>query len=341
MDGTEQSPLKTMPRLTLDRIEALVFDALTRAGAAAHQARPVAVSVRQAEADAIRPVGLGYLPVYLAHLRSGKVDGKATPLVSKATPAVIRADAAHGFAHPAFDAAFPALIEACRACGTASLAVTRSYSAGVLGHPLEALAEAGLVAFAVTNSPPNIAPWGGRTKLFGTNPMAFAVPRAGKPPLVIDQATSVVTKVALVAAAKSGTPIPEGWAFDADGRPTTDPERALKGSMAPFGGVKGAALALIVDLLAAGMTGANFSKDVAPYAEAKGSPPGVGQFITVWDPHAFDTGFATRIEDLFAAMLAQEGVRLPGDRRLAARADASRHGVEVDDTTIAACDLRL
>jgi (2R)-3-sulfolactate dehydrogenase (NADP+) len=330
-----------MSRLTLDRIEALVLDALTRAGAAAHQARPVAVSIRQAEADAIRPVGLGYLPIYLAHLRSGKIDGSATPVVAKAAPAVIRADAAHGFAHPALAAAFPTLIEACRACGTASLAVTRSYSAGVLGHPLEALAEAGLLAFAVTNSPPNIAPWGGRTKLFGTNPMAFAVPRAGKPPLVIDQATSVVTKVALVAAAKSGQRIPEGWALDENGQPTTDAERALKGSMAPFGGVKGASLALIVDLLAAGLTGANFSKDVAPYAEVKGAPPGVGQFITVWDPRAFDSGFATRIENLFAAMLTQEGVRLPGDRRLAARGQAARDGVEVDDATIAACDLRV
>lgn len=330
-----------MPRLTLDRIEALVFDALARAGAEAHQARPVAVSIRQAEADAIRPVGLGYLPIYLAHLRSGKVAGDARPVVTRPARAVIRADAAHGFAHPALDAAFPALIAACRDCGTATLAVTRSYSAGVLGHPLEALADSGLLAFAVTNSPPNIAPWGGRTKLFGTNPMAFAVPRAGQPPLVIDQATSVVTKVALVAAAKSGQPIPETWAFDADGKPTTDPDRALKGSMAPFGGVKGASLALLVDLLAAGMTGANFSKDVAPYAEAVGPPPGVGLFLTVWDPAAFDTGFAARIETLFAAMLAQEGVRLPGDRRLAARAQAAREGVEVDQATIAACDLRL
>jgi (2R)-3-sulfolactate dehydrogenase (NADP+) len=330
-----------MPRLTLDRIETLVFAALTRAGAASHQAQPVAVSIRLAEADAIRPVGLGYLPIYLAHLRSGKVDGGATPVVTKTAPAVIRADAAHGFAHPAFDAAFPALIDSCRACGTASLAVTRSYSAGVLGHPLEALANAGLVAFAVTNSPPNIAPWGGRNKLFGTNPMAFAAPRDGKPPLVIDQATSVVTKVALVAAAKSGRRIPEGWAFDADGHPTSDPERALTGSMAPFGGVKGASIALMVDLLAAGMTGANFSKDVGPYAEPEGKPPGVGQFITVWDSRAFDPGFATRIETLFAAMLAQAGVRLPGDRRLEARARAARDGIDVDDATIAACDLRL
>jgi (2R)-3-sulfolactate dehydrogenase (NADP+) len=318
-----------MTRIAPARLEALVLARLRDAGASDAQAAPVARSIRRAEEDGIRPVGLGYLPTYLAHLASGKVDGRAAPVVEVPRESTILVDAAHGFAHPAFDAGRPPLSAAARRLGTASLAIRRSYSIGVLGHPVEDLANDGLVALAFTNSPPNIAPWGGRGPLFGTNPIAFAAPRRGGPPLVIDQATSVVTKVALVAAAKAGGPIPDGWALDADGRPTTDPQAALKGSMLPFGGVKGAGLALVVDLLAAGLTGANFSKDAAPYARADGPPPGVGQLVVAFDPDAFATGFLDRVEDLAAAMLAQEGVRLPGDRRLAARAAAEADGIEL------------
>lgn len=323
-----------MPRFSLADIEDLAFVALTARGASAGNARPVAVSVRRAEADGIRSVGLGYLPTYLGHLVSGKVDGQALPVVNMPRPGTVLVDAAHGFAHPAFDTGLPHLVAAVRANGSATLAITRSYSIGVLGHPVEDIAEAGLLALAVTNSPPNIAPWGGTRPLFGTNPLAFAAPRTGLPPLVIDQATSTVTKVALVAALKTGAPIPPTWAFDASGQPTTNPDAALKGSMQPFGGAKGAGLALMIDLLAAGLTGANFSKDASPYAKADGPPPGVGQLFMAFDPDAFAPGFADRIADLASAMLAQDGVRLPGDRRLEARARHQHDGVEVDEALL-------
>ena len=319
-----------MPKVSLDQIEHYALRTLIEASATPANAAPVARSIRRAEADDMRPLGLGYLPIYLSHLGTGKVDGKAIPAVRQRAAAVVHVDAANGFAHPAIEAGFPALISAARACGTATMTVTRSYSAGALGHPAEDLADHGLVAWAVTNSPPNIAPWGGTRPLFGTSPMAFAVPRQGHPPLVIDQATSVVTKVALVAKAKAGERLPAGWAFDAQGQPTTDAQAALAGSLAPFGGAKGAALALMIDILAAGLTGANFSKDASPYARPEGPPPGVGQFFAAFDPNAFDNGFCTRIETLFESMLSQDGVRLPGDRRLSARDRIAHDGVEVD-----------
>ena len=323
-----------MPRLTLPEIEDLALAALSRHGAGDASARSVAISIRRAEADGIRSVGLGYLPTYLSHLPTGKVDGKAVPDVSNPRPGAVLVDARHGFAHPAFDAGLPALVEAARRNGSATLAIRRSYSIGVLGHPAEDIAAHGLVALALTNSPPNIAPWGGRKPLFGTNPMAFAAPRRTGPPLVVDQATSVVTKVALVQAAKAGRPIPVGWALDAEGRPTTDPQAALSGSMLGFGGAKGAGLALIVDLLAAALTGARFSKDASPYAKAEGPPPGVGQLFMAFDPGAFADGFLDRIDDLAASMLAQDDVRLPGDRRLRMREIAARDGVEVDEALL-------
>ncbi len=318
-----------MERMSLARLETLASKRLMDAGAGALQARFVARSIARAEADGISLVGLGYLPTYLAHLQSGKVDGQVLPIMSKPREATILVDAMHGFAHPAFDAGFEALVEATRRCGTASMAIIHSYSIGVLGHPVEDIAMQGLVALAFTNSPPNIAPWGGTKPFFGTNPMALAVPRSGKPPLVIDQATSTVTKVALVEAAKNGNPIPSTWALDSGGQPTMNANEALKGSMLGFGGAKGSALALMVELIAAGLAGANFSKDATPYAKADGPPPGVGQLFIAFDPDAFAPGFLDRVGDLTEAMLSQEGVRLPGDRRLAARADAELHGIAI------------
>jgi (2R)-3-sulfolactate dehydrogenase (NADP+) len=320
--------------MTPAQVETLASDALSRAGAAPHQAAPVARSIRRAEEDGIQPVGLGYLPTYLAHLRSGKVRGDAVPRVARPRPGVIAVDAAHGFAHPAFDAGLALLAEAARMNGVATMAISRSYSIGVLGHPVEDVARLGLVALAMTNSPPNMAVWGGRRKQFGTNPIAFALPRAGAP-LVVDMATTVVTKVALAAKAAAGEPIPAGWALDAEGRATTDARAALGGAMLPFGGDKGANIAFMVEVFAALLTGAAFSRDVQPYAMAEGPPPGVGQFVLAIDPEAFATGFAERLEMLAAGIAAEPGIRLPGDRRLAARDQAARAGIVVPDALLA------
>ncbi len=323
-----------MRRYTLDEIQQLAFDALTKAGAEPHQALPVARSIRRAEADDIRSVGLGYLPTYLAHLRSGRVSGLARPTVQVPRPSAVTVNAHNGFAHPAFDAGLAALVSAARLNGIACLGISGSYSIGVLGHPVEDIADFGLVALAATNSPPNMTAWGGRRKLFGTNPLAFAVPRDGAAPLVVDQATTQVTKVTLAAAAARGEAIPHTWAFDADGVPTTDASRALAGSMAPFGGVKGANMALLVELLAVVLTGANLSMNVHPYAATEGPPPQVGQFFLAIDPGALSGGFGERLTELASAM-SEEGARLPGDRRLAARTRNARDGLTIDDALLA------
>lgn len=323
-----------MPHLSLAAIEALARDALAARGALPHQAGPVAAAIARSEADGLPSVGLGYLPTYLAHLRTRRVDGAAVPGVTQPRPGAVLVDAAHGFAHPAFDAGLPALVEAARSCGVAAMAIRRSYSIGVLGHPVEDLAEQGLVGLAMTNSPPNMAAWRGRKKLFGTNPIAFAAPRAGAPPLVVDQASTVATKVRLAADAAAGRPIPEGWAVDADGAPTTDAAAAMAGAMLPAGGDKGANIALLVELFAAVLTGASLSAEVHPYASAEGPPPDVGQCIIALDPSTFAPGFADRLSRLAGLAQAAGAVRLPGDRRIAARARAARDGVDVPQSLL-------
>ncbi|HKH95378.1 MAG TPA: Ldh family oxidoreductase, partial [Beijerinckiaceae bacterium] len=224
-----------MAALTLAEAEEIVVAALMRANTSEPNARSVARALVRAEAEGLKGHGLSRVPTYAAQARVAKIDGFATPQVTRPKPAVVAVDAAHGFAFPALDAAVAALPEAARAQGVAVAPIRRSHHAGAAGHPVEALAEAGLVALLFANTPAAIAPWGGTKPLYGTNPIAFACPVPGALPIVIDLSLSKVARGNILAAKQRGDAIPEGWAFDAEGRPTTDPDAALAGTMAPLG----------------------------------------------------------------------------------------------------------
>ena len=314
-------------RLDAAEAQALIEGVFRAAGVAAPAARATAAALVSAEIDGQPGHGFSRVEAYAAQARSGKVDGAATPVVTRAAPAFLRIDAADGFAFPALDAAIAPLAALAHEMGVAAAAVTRSHHCGQLGRHVERLAEAGCAALMLANTPKAMAPWGGTAAFFGTNPIAFAAPRDGHAPLVIDLSLSAVARGKVMAAAQKGQPIPEGWAFDAEGRPTTDPQAALKGAMAPMGGAKGAALALMVETLAAGLTGAAFSHEAASFFDAEGAPPRVGQLLIAFGGPGLAQGFAARLEVMLAAMLAQEGARLPGDRRLAARARAADQGL--------------
>lgn len=328
-------------RMTLDEVEALALRALTEAGASAAQALPVARSIRAAERDGMRSHGLLYLPVYVEHLTCGKVDGRAEPRLSQPRPGAVVVDAAHGFAHPAIDLGLPPLIEAARRSGIAALVLRRSYNCGLLGHHAQAIAGAGLIGLCFTHAPASISPTGGRVPVIGTNPFALGVPDGrGGARFVIDQSASVVAKSEVLLRARKGEPIPEGWALDAGGRPTTDAEAALKGSMLPAGGVKGFGIGLLVEVLASALAGAVSSREASPFSGPAGGPPGTGQCLVAIDPGAFAEGFSDRIEALADAITAQEGARLPGERRVLARARTEAEGVEVDEALLARLRLQ-
>ena len=301
-------------QITLDDVERLSNAALIRAGATQFQAGPVARSIRAAEGEGTRGIGLGYLPWYCQHLRVGKIVGDAMPTLSQPRPAAILVDAKGGFSHPAYEAGEAALIAAARGQGIAILGIQGAYACGVLGYFTDRLSRAGLVAMAFTNASSTMAPWGGKTPFFGTNPWAFGAPRDGDP-LVIDSSSSATAFVNLANAAASGTPIPPHWALGPDGHPTTDPSLALQGSIAPAGGHKGAALALMVEVLAAGLTGSNWSFQAASLGDDLGGPPRLGQTFIAVDPAALAPGFTDRLAVMLAAMTDQPGVRLPGERR--------------------------
>ncbi|MDE2363760.1 MAG: Ldh family oxidoreductase [Hyphomicrobiales bacterium] len=324
-----------MTTLSIQQAQSLVAGALERNATAPANAAAVARALVAAEADGLKGHGLSRVSSYAAQAKVGKVDGRAAPLASRPRPALLSVDAAHGFAYPALDLAIARLPEIARECGVGAAAIRRSHHCGVAGAPVERLAEGGLVALLLANTPSAMAPWGGDKAVFGTNPVAFACPLPDRAPIVVDLSLSKVARGNIVAAKQRGEAIPDDWAFDAKGAPTTDPEAALGGTMAPLGGAKGVALALMVELLAAGLVGANFASEASSFLDATGGPPGTGQLIVAFDPDAFAANGPARFGGLAAMIEAQEGARLPGRRRLESRARAQAHGLTVAEGLIA------
>lgn len=326
----------TTRTLSLAEIEDIAFRALIAAGTSETNARPLAVATAATEADGVASHGLAYIPIYCEHVTCGKVDGTASPKLSQPRPAYLSVDAATGFAHSAIDKGFERLIPLAQAQGIAALGIHDSYNCGVLGYHTGRLAAAGLVGLGFTNAPASIAPSGGAKPVVGTNPFSIAVPGSdGEPAILIDQSASTIAKSEVMKHAREGKPIPVGWALDADGNPTTDAEVGLKGSMAPSGGYKGVGVALMVETLAAALSGGQLGIHASPFSGTKGGPPRTGQFFIAIAPNAGPTDvFATRMADLVQAVCSQDGAHLPGDGRRAARTKAKRTGVAVNTATL-------
>lgn len=319
-----------MPALSLPEAEALVAAALQRCRTSAENARVVAHALVLAEADGLKSHGLLRVPMYAAQARTGKVDGFAVPSAERPRPALVAIDAKHGFAFPAMNKAVALLPEMAREFGIAAAGIRRSHHVGVAGHQVERLAEAGMVALFFANAPAAMAPWGGTRAVFGTDPIAFACPLPGRAPIVVDLSLSKVARGNILTAIQKGESIPEGWALDTDGNPTTDAKAALAGTMVPLGDAKGTALALMVELLAAGLTGANFAGEASSFLDAEGAPPGTGQLIVAIDASAFGNA-APRFAAMAQAIEEQQGARLPGARRAASREKARAEGLQVSD----------
>jgi delta1-piperideine-2-carboxylate reductase len=321
------------PILTLAEVHSLATRVLLHAGASADQARAVADTVTNAERDECKSHGLFRIPGYVKSILSGKVNGHAVPLVQDRAPSVVHVDAQMGFAPLALEVGAAALEEKARSQGIAALAITDCHHFAALWPETERLAARGLVAFAFTGSNSFVAPAGGTKKLYGTNPMSFAWPRAGRPPVVFDQASSASARGEIQLHQRDGHTLPEGWAIDPDGNPTTDPGAALAGAQLPFGGYKGAAIALMVELLAGALIGDVFSFEVSARDNGDGGPPTGGEFMIAIDPARTRGDDAlsamAHAETLFAEILGQEGTRLPSDRRFAARERTPTEGVSV------------
>lgn len=307
----------------------LVRQAFVASGLLEQTAQSVARALVMAEAEG--QVGHGFSRVgdYIAQMKSGKINANATPIVVSQSPSYLHVSADNGFAYPALDYAIGQAVIMSEQTGCVAIAVSQSNHCGTLASHVEKLADQGLIGIMVANTPAAIAPWGGNSPLYGTNPIAFAAPRGGKDPLVIDLSLSVVARGKVMNAKKTGQSIPEGWALDKKGLPTTDPNAALDGgTMVPIGEAKGTALALMVEILAASLTGANTSADMPSFFAESGPSANAGQFLIVIKPSDLN-GFTTRIDALLTQIAETPGARLPGRRRIEARNHAKTDGLNV------------
>jgi (2R)-3-sulfolactate dehydrogenase (NADP+) len=317
---------------TCDELEALMVAALTGSNTSDANARSVAKALLAAEIDGRKGHGFSRIPTYAGQARSGKVDGQAKPEIMKELPGALMIDVHHGFFYPAVDLAFDHFPQKAKANGIAAVGFHNSHHCGVLGHHVERAADMGLIALVVGNTPQAMAPWGGNRPIYGTQPLAFASPRKDALPLVMDMALTQVARGNIMTAKQQGKPIPEGWATDKDGNPTTDPEVALtEGVLLPVGGAKGAALGLMAEILAAPLTASALSTEASSFFTTEGEPPSVGQFLIAIDPEAFSgrDHFLDRLEVIMESITSQEGARLPGGRRQALREKAATDGVTV------------
>ena len=318
--------------LSLDDLTQLVLTIFTRAGFSTQQAGALAAVIVAGERDGCKSHGIYRIDGCLRTLQAGKVNPQAIPVVTQDDSAILRVDAAGGFANAAFDAGLPGLVALTQRHGLAAMVITDCTHFSALWPEVEAIAAHGLAALAMCPSYATVAPHGGTQALLGTNPLAFGWPRPGQPPYVFDFATSVAARGEVELHRRAGTSLPEGWAIDADGAPTTDPDAALAGAMLPFGGHKGSAISTMIELLAGAMIGDMTSPEALAFLGTTTLAPRHGELVLAMDPARFarpggQDPFA-RAETLFDAITGQ-GARLPSQRRFAARAHALAHGVQL------------
>ncbi len=317
--------------MTLEEVHSTILTVLSKHGCDEANAVAIAGNMTSAETDHAKSHGLFRLPGHVTSLQNGKANGKAEPSVERLAPGVVRVHGDRGFAPLAFKTGRAPLIDAARETGIAALAITRTHHFAAVWPETSAIAEAGLVAIAVTSSPPYVAAAGGKQPFFGTNPMSFAWPRKDGPPMAFDQASSAMARGEIMIHARDGEQVPDGIGIDPQGNPTNDPDAILAGAQLAFGGYKGSAIALMVDLLAGPLIGEVYSAEAGRADNQDGGAATGGELILAIDPAHFGagTGILDHAEQLFAEMYAQDGVRLPGDRRLQARQRTPTEGVEV------------
>ena len=288
--------------------------------------------IMKAERDGSLSHGLFRLPAYVAGLKSGKINGKNRPKVSKITPSVVKVDGNNCLAPMVLNKSLPELIKAAKENGVAVLSITNSHHMAAMWPETEAIAEEGLVAFACTSYKPAVAPAGSIKPLFGTNPISFAWPRKNKPPVVYDMATASMAMGEVQVAKREGHKVPLGTGLTKEGKDTTDPaEIADGGVLLPFGGYKGSGIAMMVELLAGALVGDNFSYETAEKDNNDGGPPSGGEFILAISPDKLSqNNWDEHSSKFFEKMKAMGDVRLPGERRHKNRLDKGPRHINED-----------
>ncbi|HWO76171.1 MAG TPA: Ldh family oxidoreductase [Bacillus sp. (in: firmicutes)] len=297
---------------------------LTRIGMAEENAKVVADSLIQANLEGIDSHGISRLPIYVKRFMDKRITLNPSIQMTKMTPSILIVDGDHGLGHIVSYYAIKEAIGMSKENGMTAIAIKNSNHFGTASYFCQLACEQNLACIALTNSPPGIAPWGGKEAFFGTNPIAFGFPTGTDQPVIIDLSTSIVARGKIILAAKQGNRIPDDWAIDDEGKPTNDPEAALRGSLLPIGGAKGSALALAVEILTGVLTGSAFGPHVKNiYDDRETEYAKVGHFFILMDIEKFMelNMFFASIQNLLDEMKSvskAEGtkeIRYPGERR--------------------------
>jgi (2R)-3-sulfolactate dehydrogenase (NADP+) len=305
-------------KLTTGSAQRLARDLLAASGVDGPAAATTARCVVMADVWGIASHGLLRLPYYLERIAAGgyRADARLTT-VSDSGPAMAL-DGGGGLGHWQLWRAAELVTQRAAQFGIAAVSVANSGHCGALGLYTIPGVEARLLTLAFSNGPAVMPAWGGSKPLLSTSPLAAGLPTRPRP-TIVDMATSAVARGKIASYAGRGEELPAGWALDASGQPTTDPQAALSGMLGPMGGVKGFALALLVEALAGGLAGPHLSAGVSDMFEPSQAsvPQRLGHLLIALDPGRFDDGAGSawrRLDDLAASVTAAGG-RLPGSRR--------------------------
>ena len=320
-----------MPVFSKEKAIELIKEKLIKSNCNPENTDGIIQGILDAEYSGIKSHGFHYLPIYCNHLKIGKINGQAKPSVDKISRAALKVNADHGFAHTAINLGLSRLFELTSQEAVAVMSIYNSYNCGVLGFHTKRIAEKGFIGLGFTNAPASIAPIGGVKAVVGTNPFSLAVPFEGQAQIIIDQSASVVAKSEISVRAKTGESIPEGWAFDSQGKVTTNAQEALKGTMAPSGGYKGFGTGLLVEIFTACIAGGNLGTQASSFAGEDGGPPSTGQFFIAIDAEKFNSSYKESIQSLIRSITEQEGARLPGSKRQAAFQQNQNQDIEITD----------
>ena len=324
-------------RIEIAALTEMVVAILNNAGFSTAQSAALAGGIVAGERDGCKSHGIYRIAGCLRTLKLGKVVPDAEPVVETGSGVIVRVDARGGFANLAFARGLPALVECARDAGMVAMAINDCTHFSALWPEIEAITEEGLAGLAMCPSYSTVAPTGGTRPLLGTNPLAFGWPRRDGPPYVFDFATSVVARGEVELHRRAGDPLPDGWALDAGGTPTTDPEAALAGAMLPFGGHKGSAISTMIELLAGAMIGDFTSDEALDFLGSTAIAPRHGELVLAFDPHRFAAGRGDPLvrAERFLDAIEGQGARLPSQRRFAARERSLAEGIAL---STAECD---
>jgi LDH2 family malate/lactate/ureidoglycolate dehydrogenase len=327
-----------MPRYTPSELITFCENLLMNIGMSNENSSIVADSLIKANLEGVDSHGISRLPIYIKRFLDKRINIAPQLDFDQKSLSVLVVDGDNGLGHIVSNKAIKKGIEMAKSSGVAAIAVKNSNHFGTASYFCQLACDHNLACIVFTNSPPGIAPWGGKGAFFGTNPIAFGFPTGNDVPVIIDLSTSIVARGKIILAEKQGTSIPDGWAIDENGYPTTDPGEALKGSVLPMGGAKGAALAMAVEILTGILSGASFGPHVKNiYNEKEKGNANVGHFFMLLDIEKFMdiNRFFHSINHLIQEMKliptrpGIEDIRYPGERRKSSSDEGRRNGINL------------